>query len=104
MHWVCHNSVVRLSLCHLCESCRAKKLYSTEISFQLLRGLQSYTIHLYYFFFCFLAHWLCIDGVQPTVPENPPPVSKDQQKLESIDPASKLIKKEKGDMAGKPIG
>ncbi|KAF4531893.1 hypothetical protein B566_EDAN000922 [Ephemera danica] len=50
------------------------------------------------------AHWLCIDGVQPTVPENPPPVSKDHQKLESIDPGNKLIKKEKGDMAGKPIG
>jgi hypothetical protein len=50
------------------------------------------------------AHWLCIDGVQPTIPENPPPVSKDQQKLESIDPVTKLNKsaKEKGETDGKP--
>jgi transcription initiation factor TFIID subunit 6 len=47
---------------------------------------------------------LCIDGVQPTIPENPPPVSKEQQKLESIDPVTKLNKttKEKGEAAGKP--
>ncbi|XP_034238407.1 transcription initiation factor TFIID subunit 6 [Thrips palmi] len=36
------------------------------------------------------AHWLAIEGIQPTIPENPPPVSKDVQKLESVDPASKL--------------
>ncbi|XP_063224205.1 transcription initiation factor TFIID subunit 6 [Bacillus rossius redtenbacheri] len=49
------------------------------------------------------AHWLCIEGVQPTVPENPPPVSKDAQKLESIDPVGKLGKlgKEK-ESCGKP--
>ena len=36
------------------------------------------------------AHWLAIDGIQPTVPENPAPVSKDDQKLVAIDPANRL--------------
>lgn len=26
-------------------------------------------------------HWLFIDGVQPTIPENPPPVAKNIQKV-----------------------
>lgn len=29
-------------------------------------------------------HWLFIDGVQPTVPENPPPVAKNIQKVSPI--------------------
>lgn len=33
------------------------------------------------------AHWLSIEGVEPAIPENPPPVSKEVQKLESLDPA-----------------
>ncbi|XP_015600707.1 transcription initiation factor TFIID subunit 6 isoform X2 [Cephus cinctus] len=50
------------------------------------------------------AHWLCIDGVQPTIPENPPPVSKDAQKLESVDPTSKLSNKGQSMGVGKPGG
>ncbi|XP_071449000.1 transcription initiation factor TFIID subunit 6 isoform X1 [Hetaerina americana] len=52
------------------------------------------------------AHWLSIEGVQPTIPENPSPISKEQLKLEGIDPASKLGKSAKNDRAdsvpGKP--
>ncbi|XP_026323595.1 transcription initiation factor TFIID subunit 6-like isoform X2 [Hyposmocoma kahamanoa] len=49
------------------------------------------------------AHWLSVDGVQPTVPENPPPLSKEAQKLESVDPVSKLSKPTNKDAAGKPM-
>lgn len=44
-------------------------------------------------------HWLSIDGIQPTIPENPPPASKAVQKLESVDPINKKPPKE---TSGKP--
>lgn len=46
------------------------------------------------------AHWLSVDGVQPAVPENPPPLSKEAQKLESVDPITKLSKPSNKDSAG----
>ncbi|XP_056642753.1 transcription initiation factor TFIID subunit 6 [Diorhabda sublineata] len=45
------------------------------------------------------SHWLFIDGVQPTIPENPPPIAKVIQKLESVDPVNKKPIKE---TSGKP--
>ena len=35
-------------------------------------------------------HWLSIDGIQPAIPDNPPPLSKDRQRLDSINPALTL--------------
>lgn len=37
------------------------------------------------------AHWLCIEGVQPSIPENPPPASKDQQQKEILDTTVKTV-------------
>lgn len=35
-------------------------------------------------------HWLSINGIQPAIPENPPPLSRDEQKSEAVDPAMSL--------------
>ena len=34
------------------------------------------------------AHWLAIDGAQPNIPENPPPINKDMQLKEILQPSS----------------
>ncbi|XP_037323636.1 transcription initiation factor TFIID subunit 6 [Pungitius pungitius] len=52
------------------------------------------------------AHWLSIDGVQPSIPENPPPAPKEQQKVESTEPL-KIVKpgqEEDGKIQGKTQG
>lgn len=48
------------------------------------------------------AHWLCVDGIQPTVPENPPPLSKEAQAQDSVNPIRKLDQAFTKDVAGKP--
>uniref|UniRef100_T1PAC5 Transcription initiation factor TFIID subunit 6 n=1 Tax=Musca domestica TaxID=7370 RepID=T1PAC5_MUSDO len=47
-------------------------------------------------------HWLAVDGIQPTIPENPPPLSKDHQALDSVNPVVKLEQGVTKDTAGKP--
>ncbi|XP_075062609.1 transcription initiation factor TFIID subunit 6 [Mixophyes fleayi] len=51
------------------------------------------------------AHWLSIEGVQPAIPENPPPVPKEQQKIEATEPL-KAVKpgQEEGGLKGKGHG
>ncbi|XP_043933193.1 transcription initiation factor TFIID subunit 6 [Protopterus annectens] len=55
---------------------------------------------------CLKAHWLSIEGVQPAIPENPPPASKEQQKLEATEPlkAIKPGQEEDGQLKNKGAG
>ncbi|XP_034480885.1 transcription initiation factor TFIID subunit 6 isoform X2 [Drosophila innubila] len=48
------------------------------------------------------SHWFVVEGIQPTVPENPPPLSKDSQFLDSVNPVIKLDQGLNKDAAGKP--
>lgn len=48
------------------------------------------------------AHWLCVDGIQPTIPENPPPLSRETQLEEAVNPVKKLEGGLKKDVTGKP--
>lgn len=41
-------------------------------------------------------------GIQPTVPENPPPLSRDNQAQDSVNPIKKLEANITKDVAGKP--
>ncbi|XP_071316583.1 transcription initiation factor TFIID subunit 6 [Trachinotus anak] len=52
------------------------------------------------------AHWLSIEGVQPAIPENPPPASKEQQKTESTEPlkVAKPGQEEEATIQGKSQG
>ncbi|XP_026859961.2 transcription initiation factor TFIID subunit 6 [Electrophorus electricus] len=52
------------------------------------------------------AHWLSIDGVQPAIPENPPPATKEQQKTEATEPlkAGKPGQEEEGSIQSKGQG
>ena len=40
----------------------------------------------------FVAHWLSIEGTQPSIPENPTPISKEMQKEMASDPYGSMKK------------
>lgn len=49
------------------------------------------------------SHWLAIDGAQPAIPENPPPLTKDEQRLECVDPLESLGSRLKIKGKGEPV-
>lgn len=50
------------------------------------------------------SHWLSIEGEQPAVPENPPPVAKDTQQLGILDPTVKAAVNKMKTKVGSEIG
>lgn len=63
--------------------------YQAVITF-VLGMLYMYIVSVEFVLLLFIAHWLAIEGVQPAIPENPPPVSRDLQKLEGVNPGTSL--------------
>lgn len=53
---------------------------------------------------CLKAHWLSIEGRQPALPENPPPVLQEQQKAEANEHKSAKPQAEEGSLKDKGQG
>lgn len=58
--------------------------------------------YLYTTYIVLIEHWLAIEGIQTAVPENPPLVSKNEQKSESVNPLKALRKSTTRELTGQP--